>query len=146
MAWNCINWILHLSVDHNISLRNTSYRSCYNENFLCFLFFVVIVGFVCPLSYVCSFVCFGQFQTFWQRGEKRNWMSIIIGSCNCARTARRAFACIICLISHSNPVKFLLTLLTDEKIQTQRGQVMCPRSQSFYVVELVYEAWILIHG
>lgn len=87
ITWNCITWILQLSVDHNISLGNTSYRSFYSANLVGLMFFVVIVGFVCPLGYFCS----GQFLSFWQRKEEM--ISAITDGCHCARTAGEAFTC-----------------------------------------------------
>lgn len=87
ITWNCITWILQLPVDHNISLGNTSYRSFYSANLVCLMFFVVSVGFVCPLGYFCS----GQFLSFWQREEEM--ISAITEGCHCARTAGEAFTC-----------------------------------------------------
>lgn len=103
ITWNCITWILQLSVDHSISLGNTSYRSCYSANLVCLMFFVVIlVLFVHWVIFVLvSFCHFGKEKGKWYRPSL---MAAIVPGL---------------LEKRSHIKKLLLTLFTDEKLQTQ---------------------------
>lgn len=111
-AWKHITWTLHLSVDHDISVRNISYRSFYNANLVCLMVFAVMVGFVCPLGYLCSFVCFGL---FWS-------VSVILAKTRRTECSQSLMAAIVpgpqeelCHVK-----KLLVAQCTDEKIHIQR--------------------------